>query len=137
TLIFSRVIHFMPERSLGTDGQANTRKKRDSGACNSEVFAFFGVGSLITPAVAAELPQSCFGSGAHQHSRTATLFSVRVSRLFPCARLSHHECRGIFRCYQQGCPFPGHPCSRLLRSIPCPYEFLSRCEGFDRYRPFP
>jgi hypothetical protein len=33
TLIFSRVIHFMPRRSLGTDGQANTPKKRDSGLC--------------------------------------------------------------------------------------------------------
>src|SRR4029077_9565680 len=42
TLIFSRVIHFMPERSLGTDGQANTPKKRDTGLClYSEVFALF------------------------------------------------------------------------------------------------
>src|SRR4029077_11115644 len=38
TFIFSRVIHFMPLRSLGTDGQANTPKKRDSGLC----LFFFG-----------------------------------------------------------------------------------------------
>src|SRR5207244_3472784 len=72
-----------------------------------------------------------------KHSRTATLFDISVSRPFPSARLSHHECPDIFRCYRQGCPFPCHPCSRLLRSIPCPCEFLFRFEGFDRYRPCP
>src|SRR5205085_2119310 len=74
---------------------------------------------------------------AHQHSRTATLLSVRVSRLFPCARLSHRECQGICHWHRLGWLFPCHPCSRLRRSIPCPCEFLFRFEGFDRYRPCP
>src|SRR5437762_9135203 len=106
-------------------------------ACKSEAFAHFSVGWLVAPSVAAELRQDCFGSGAHQHSRTATLFDISVSRLFLSARLSHRECRGIFLCYRPGWPFLCHPCSRLQRIIPCPCEFLSRCEGFDPYQPFP